>query len=605
MKCPEIASSVVIADDAELAATCSSYLMEKSKYLSVLDGPRMARRDSEAEVIRRKNVIARIKPTRVILAGLANDATLPIVNRLPASLVTKIDSNEDARVELASSFDADRDKLVWGKTNIGIGLLKALRANVTISFDEDAECSSELSTKSGHLVVCEAGEPISQVVAANYAYALRAGLRIIPNVSKTAGEAILEEFYSLYDQSESEVSPTNQLEELRTRIRLLCGPIDTQSVRSLTFISKDIPYGFAFSEVPSTHLFTDPDLGLSVANGLVAEQRGSRGTNVTALVDPEITPAPEIASISKSMFDRKGFVRHHSGYGATVTKVSNLVDLYPFDLLIFATHCGDAPGYRWTYEYEDSSKRIRRLVVDIAHGIGNSRKKDLFKVIKYQRFHELDGVDWRDPEKDQKIDVGTGIKDFVELDRKGDNFQPVEKENLDRVLGSAALKMFDNNYLALPVSVASNGTPVIINNACSSWQNLAERLTFAGCRCYVGTLFPVSTIEANDVMTSVFDRQWGKSLPHAIWSAQNATYGSSYRRPYVVTGVFCSKLRVTREDVPSHLHDQFSIGLKASVNLQKRANKTGNEYQKNRAIDQIRFYKSELEGLRKRYLKRD
>ena len=30
-------------------------------------------------------------------------------------------------------------------------------------------------------------------------------------------------------------------------------------------------------------------------------------------------------------------------------------------LLLFATHCGDAPGYRWTYEYQDSEGIDRSL----------------------------------------------------------------------------------------------------------------------------------------------------------------------------------------------------------------------------------------------------
>ncbi|MEM6898278.1 MAG: hypothetical protein AAF583_00705 [Pseudomonadota bacterium] len=601
MKCPEFASSVVIADDAELAAICSSYLLEKSKYLTVLDGPRITRDDREAEATRRNNVVARVRPKRVVFAGLSDKSTAMFSNRFPASLVTKINSDEDVRRELQTEHGSGRNTLSWGRKHIGVGLLKALQANSTISFSDEAACAPELASKSGHMVICEAGEPISEVIAANYAYSLRAGLRIIPKVSNAVGGEILEGFYSLYDQSENSISPSTQLEELKARIRLLCGEFNTEDIRSLTFISKDIPYGFAFPEVPSTHLFTYPDLGLSVANGFFAEQKGSRGTNVSVLVDPETTPAPEIETISKTLSEKRGFVRGYSGRGATVARVSNMVDLFPYDLLIFATHCGDAPGYRWTYEYEDSSKRTRRLVVDIALGIGATRKKGILEVTKFQRFHELDGVDWRDPDKSNKIDIGTAIRDFVELDREDNDFQPIEKQNLDRVLGSAALKMSDNNYLPLPNSIASNGTPVIINNACSSWQNLAGRFTFAGCRCYVGTLYPVSTIEANDVMTSVFSKQWGKCLPHALWSAQNATYGASGRRPYVVTGVFCSKLRVSREEVPRYLRDQFFIGLQASEDLQKRAGQSGNEYQKNRAVDQIQFYRSELKGIRKRY----
>lgn len=601
MKCPDITPSVVISDDAELAALSSCFLSERSKYLTVLDGPRMPRDDREAEIIRRNNVVARVGAAKVVLAGLPSASVEALSKKFSNSLVVRVDDISEAWAKLDHGNQAERKEITWGTRHIGVGLLKALRTNAIISFADGANCDSEIATKSGHLVVCEAGEPISEVIAANYAYSLGAGLKIIPKQSSSTAQQILEGFYSLYDQSDSALSPSKYLEELGAHIRSLCGPIDTDKNRSLTFVSKDIPYGFAFPEVPSTHLFTYPDLGLSVANGFVAERKGSRGTNVSVLVDPEQTPAPEIKTISRSLSEKRGFVRSCSGVAASVTRISNLVDLFPYDLLIFATHCGDAPGHRWTYEFPDSRKRIRRLVVDIALGVGHTREKGILKVTKYQRFHELDGVNWLDSEKHKKIDVGTAIRDFVELDQGDEDFHPVKKELLDRVLGSSALKMSDNNYLPMPNALASNGTPIIINNACSSWQNLAGRFIFAGCRGYVGTLFPVSTIEADHVLSGVFGKQWGKTVPHAFWSAQNAAYGDATRRPYIVTGVYCSRLRVTREDVPKYLERQFTLGLKASLDFQDRVEKSENKYQKNRAIDQINYYKAELAALRKRY----
>src|SRR5204862_354196 len=139
---------------------------------------------------------------------------------------------------------------------------------------------------------CEEGEDIAQVIAANYAFALGAGLVVIPEVSRELAESILERFYSLYDPN-SGVTPAQAQEALRQQLAELCGLIPVPTNGSITFIG-DLPFGFAFPELPSTHLFKYPDLGIAVVNGLAAEQPQTHGTGVVVLVDPGTTPAPEI-----------------------------------------------------------------------------------------------------------------------------------------------------------------------------------------------------------------------------------------------------------------------------------------------------------------------
>jgi hypothetical protein len=226
-----------------------------------------------------------------------------------------------------------------------------------------------------------------------------------------------------------------------------------------------------------------------------------------------------------------------------------MIELFPYDLLILATHCGDADGHRWTYKYTDSEGLNRTLVVDIALGIGDTEKDDLLAVTQFIRFHSLDGVLWDDPDRSERIRVGTALNDYAAWTRAG-KLEPVSKERIPRVQDSAALKMFDHNYLALPRSVADKGNPIVISNACASWRELAGRFSFANARGYVGTLFPVGTSEAHDVVVGALGKHFDKALPHAFWSAQNGVYGGNVRRPYVVTGVYPQRLRVTKENVP-------------------------------------------------------
>jgi hypothetical protein len=138
------------------------------------------------------------------------------------------------------------------RNRIGVGVLKALRSGSDIEFTEEASPIESVAPKSDHLVVCEEGDDPSQVIAANYAFSLRAGLHLIREVSESHSEQILECFYSLYDQAQS---PMEALQKLSSQMRALCGEFDIPPAGSITFISGRLLYGFAFPKVPARHLF--------------------------------------------------------------------------------------------------------------------------------------------------------------------------------------------------------------------------------------------------------------------------------------------------------------------------------------------------------------
>jgi hypothetical protein len=360
-------------------------------------------------------------------------------------------------------------------------LLRALRSKSRIVFADQPSPVETIASKSGHLVVCEEGNELSQVIAANYAFALGAGMHLIPEVKKEKAEALLEDLYSVYDQRET--SQTDAMDLIKQRLRDFCGLLPVPDGGSITFVTGDLPFGFGFPEVPSTHLFKYPDLGIAVVNGLAAEQPTASGLSVAVMVDPEATEASEIDAAVRLLPPRGTFVRGYRGPAANVTSVTEMMELFPYDLLLIATHCGDVPGYRWTYEFLDSEGIERTLVVDIALGVGHTDDDNLLSVTQYMRFVSLDGVDWRDHERKKQLYVGTAMWDFHDrLGSEDDELQPVKKETVPRVLGSAALKMFDNNLIVLPRSLAGEGTPIIINNACVSWHELSARLTFSNAR---------------------------------------------------------------------------------------------------------------------------
>lgn len=504
----------------------------------------MTRVDRASEVKRRNNALARLNPKETLLAGLSADGHTAMVEQLPKSHVREVTDSHVAGL-IANSKIAANEPLRWGRDRIGIGLLKAFYEERLIEFTDDPSPVENVQSPSGHMVLCEAGEPLSEVIAANYAFSLSAGLCLIGPSDEVERNELLEAYYSI---NEAGTNQGEARDRLQARLRELCNGLDLPAGGSLTFVTAGLPYGTAFPELPSTHLFLYPDLGIAILNGFAAEQKKTRGTNVAVVVDPGKVKAPEIEAAIKLLPERHIFLRVYKDRGATVRRVSEMVDLYPYDLLIFATHCGDASGYRWTYNYDDSEDINRTLVVDIAIGTADTDDPELLRVSQFMRFHSLDGVDWSDPVAKEDLYVGMAIRDF--MDRK-DELKPVHKDTIRRVIGSAAMAMADNNYLALPHSLANEGSPIIINNACVSWHELASRFTFANARAYIGTLYEVSDMEAEEIVVRLLDKFYGKALAHAVWSAQNAVYGSnSNRRPYVVTGVYPQRLRTTKEDVP-------------------------------------------------------
>jgi hypothetical protein len=275
-----------------------------------------------------------------------------------------------------------------------------------------------------------------------------------------------------------------------------------------------------------------------------------------------------------------------------------MVEHFPFDLLIIATHCGDSSGYRWTCEFTDSEGLPRTLVVDLAVGFQRTDDPNILKVGHFFRFISLDGVDWTDRVAKSKLYVGTAIHDFNRLMDKGPNkLDLAKKETVDRVVGSSAMMMSDSNFIFAHHTMAGMGTPIIINNACVSWHRLAGDMIYAGARAYIGTLFPVTPIEASEVITKVLDAHWDKPLAVALWSAQRDVYESGQRRPYVVAGVFPQRLRVEPLDYPERLRRRLGNSLDRWKQMLAGidAGDTSNAKRINAVRDIIKIYEREFD----------
>lgn len=593
VKCPPFAETMIISDDADLACRLASLWAQPGHYLPIIEGPRLGRPDADNESIECTNAVRRASPKRLILAGLTQEAVSSLEPSLPSEPAVFVINKEDFEEILGS----DMPRLVRSIDQPGLALLEAMRTKQILYNLENGECANQLPSVKGHVVVCETGHPMSEVVAASYAFALDAALVVIPQVDKEEAENLLEAFYGIYGYREA--SATQRFQDLCQELRRRCPGVTLSAGSSCTFISRSLPLSVGFPEVPTTNLFTYPRLGIAIINGFAAEQRGTRGINIAALVDPHTTDAPEVERAAFLLAERGMLVRGFRGQTATVRTISQMVENWPYDLLFIATHCGDVSGYRWTYEFTDSEGLARRLVVEIAIGIGQIDDSEMLDVTQFIRFKELDGVDWSNQAEKADLYVGTAITDFLKLTSQGENeLEPVQKELVDRVSGSSALKMFDHNYIALPHALAGTNTPIIFNNACVSWHTLAEKFFVGNARAYVGTLVEVTPAEASEVAVKVFGKFFGKPIAHSVWSAQKVVYGDGARRPYVVSGVYPQRLRTTKQDNVRLLGEQLERGLAVWGKREADAAALGEELIVKKTRDLAKWHQSEIDGLR-------
>ena len=412
---PLLHPAIIMGDDPILVAQLSALLAQKGRYLSVIDGPRMARIDAEEECIRRNNAVARSGARKIVMANIPVEVAEKFADRFPSKMtfnISKVGPHLCTDLGLQGRTGAS---LRWGRQDIGIGLLRALQKKLPIEFvdnPDEAMKGRYTSPQGDHLVVCDDSNELSQVIAANYAYSIGAGLFMISAVGKDMAEELCEEFYSAYEKRNESMSDI--LTRLSERLRSLAGAIPLYGVRGITFISEAIPWGFAFRELPSAHLFSYPDLGISIINGVAAEQPNSPPMRMSVVVGPDATASMEVEKMAKSLASRGILVRGFRGPNATANDVLRMMELLPYDLMLIATHCGDMGGWRETYRFTDSDGKSRTFVMDTAVTVSGKRhreNREKLEVTSFAKFVSLDGVDWNDKNELKKI-IGNSVNDF-------------------------------------------------------------------------------------------------------------------------------------------------------------------------------------------------
>ena len=554
---PSFVHSVLITDDPLLAARVSSLFVRPRRYFPVIDGPRLGRSDADNEVVRRRNAMVLTGSRHVLMGGLPPPAVIAL---RPGWRNCTVSDEFDEHVRaLRGVVGRSRGTLRWGSDNLGVGLYQARLARQQFLPDLDVSPSLDVVEAGLHLLVaCERGDLLAEVVASNLAFACGASFMVFPELAEGDRVDWLEEMYALGDGGDL----TGRFSDLVQRARTHLGQFDFSRYRTVLFVTAGFPWGIATPEVATTHMYRYPDFGRAAVEGIWASQKADRSARTALLIDPQTVEGSEIPAINEALLRNGTLTRLVRGRAATQTRVQFLLDLLPHDIIVLSSHAGDAPGERITYEFVDTDGRQRRLIVDRALGIGYDGFDRKFRVMEYHRFHSLDGVDWRDKAGKAALPVGSAMTTWSAMDGPLDRKDfIVAQEPIPRVAGSMAMQLHDGIWIYASHGFAPESAPLFVNNSCWSWHELSQRTTFAGARGYLGTLFPITDAEAQEVARALFGRHIGKDLSRALWMAQRDIYGSSDRRPYVMVGLPFIAIRPNTIDAVSYTYKAYLRGI--------------------------------------------
>jgi hypothetical protein len=585
-----------IADNPALAAAASSLFSEPGEYFSVVHGPRMLRPDSDNEVARRCNAMGRFEPRQVLMIGL-NDAAERVITQslatLPNASLTSVRTLEQLYALLGNTPRIS-DPLRCRVSEIGYGLLRALRDGKYLVVDDSAPTLDfrDLQRGKEHVIVLDDHDGISQVIAANFAYANDADLILIPERDDTLRDQIYMEVdaRSNYRGQGRGEKAEKSLHELASLLR----PTLDFGVRKLaTFITRGIPYGYFYHDAVSTHLFSQPQLGETISAGIYWASSHSF-ICTAALIDPGFFADSETAFIRKVLEDEGVHTFPLLNQHANVEDTSMLIRAFPYDLLYVCTHCGEVPGHRLTVRLPDGDGNLHVVEIERALSIGSAKytgESNKVQIHALVRPLSIDGTEWHSAPDDVKQHYTSLWKELTDGDQK--NWEVLSETRIERVSQSTAIRVRGPSpqypgfiMLTFLHNLDARTMPVVFNNSCVSFFEGAQTFTFAGSRAYVGTLAPVEDHSAKQLAESFFDSPMrAVSIPFALAEAQNAVFPDPADRTYVAVGChFC------RLQTPKIFARQFSEHrLSMTLADWKRVARQSQEPQKSRVMEFVRF----------------
>lgn len=415
----------------------------------------------------------------LILGGL-NDKQKSYLTFLDRYNVIDIQCEKDAHIFLGSIVSKE-GSFKCNEKSILYGLYQASKTNCYLEIDNSiSDLIPPLDIGNG-LIVIEKINTVSTVTAINYALSIDAIVAIIPPVRIDGIQAI-----SLIEKWKS--NPSNVTNELKAEVFNSIEHIDFSKYEFATFFTVGVPYAVVLENIiPISHVHLYLNADFFVFNNIYYESNITPESGIVfsplKFIDEETNFL--IEELKKNQY----YVKTLIGEDATAYNLDLHIKVYPFNILHICSHGGEINGYEINETFEDRDGNIHSVKYDQVVTFAPSPKKKLIPVTFKSIIRELDGFDWNNDKTEKEKYPSYVFEDMFNAISK--NKKPNRKP-VDVIIDSCSIKCFDFNYQAMFNIIASLTSPIIFNNTCWSWYEIALSFISSGARGYIGTLWDIN-----------------------------------------------------------------------------------------------------------------
>jgi hypothetical protein len=484
------------------------------------------------------NAIVHLKPKRVILAGMNDMHKSYIYAYLPKQMLIEIDSDTEVRERLSFLKKEFVGVILCKRSEIIQGLVLARQQNRALEIDESAKPLPRKFLNGGKgLVVLEYSRESQDLPAVNFALSIGADLALVSRVDRHQVHPVQKHIYEW-----KEGNSKQSYEKLRRMVTKRLQGINILNYEFATVFTRGLPYGLILKNlIPITHVLSNinPDLFIfyNIAHEHFLESVGS-----AVVFSPEFFKGDEETDdVIKTLDNNNYVVRAVIGKDATVKAFEHYASHFPYEVLHVCSHGGETDGYYVIERFKDRAGKEHVLEYEEIMGFSPAGK-GMVEVMRKAIFRKIDGIPWFSTEKNcipryVFEDMGKRLFD----DEEGKTIRV--KANYP-IYSSCHVKCSDSIHQGTLLSLAANGAPIIFNNTCSSWHEIAVSLIAAGARCYVGTLWKVGTRTARNAAKAFYEAIFSEgNVLLAFRKMISGISNGKYVNVYMIWGLHFSTLK--------------------------------------------------------------
>lgn len=538
--------AICITNNYLMAALISAYFNNKNEYFSVFNFPDVKNNGSlidricgEINQIFASNRIIKLSPRVIILAGLSKFQKSLFDKFKNVIIIDKVEEIND-KLESFNKFNGD---IYCKEEDLNIALFIAKKENKKILIDNSADPLEIPRNKKIVISVIENKIDVDSIISINYISSIGSDLYIVPTVSKTQ----LDDTKKYLFESGGNLDIKNQI--IADLLSGLSG-VNFNHYKRAIFFTDGVPYGLLIGNIiPNSHVFRDRSSYFIFDNLFSVEYRDI----YFSFINFSIFEKDESENILK-LFKKYGFyTKNLSKQESSSTRYNfvNYVGQFPYDFLHIGSHGGNLDGnfVRRDFIDEDGEKHVLEYyeIIDFENTMNvNSNGEPLIGVTSKLIFSRLDGYKWGSDELSAANINRSAYKHIEELSSSSDHSEDaiLSVRHNGYIPYFGHIECLDNIHQGNFHYLAGQTSPIIFNNSCSSWDEIASQWTGRGARGYIGTLWNIGDGTAK-ISAESFYRMILKDNMELVCAVHNINQrikNDKYKNIYIFWGLPFVKL---------------------------------------------------------------